>query len=101
MAKMDDIDFNELHQPGVRTGLLSRTRGDKVIWAMVVVLALVSMLVVYSSTGLLAYRYNRGNTEVYLFRQVLFIAAGLAVIYFSHRVNYTLYSRVARILFII
>jgi cell division protein FtsW len=85
----------------VSTGLLSRTRGDKVIWAMVVVLALVSMLVVYSSTGLLAYRYNRGNTEVYLFRQVLFIAAGLAVIYFSHRVNYTLYSRVARILFII
>ncbi len=85
----------------VHTGVLSRTRGDKVIWAMVVVLALVSMLVVYSSTGLLAYRYNRGNTEVYLFRQVLFIAAGLAVIYFSHRVNYTLYSRVARILFII
>jgi len=86
---------------GVHTGLLSRTRGDKVIWAMVVVLALVSMLVVYSSTGLLAYRYNRGNTEVYLFRQVIFIAAGLAVIYFSHRVNYTLYSRLARILFII
>jgi cell division protein FtsW len=93
----NDVTYNDQ----VRTGLLSRTRGDKVIWAMVVVLALVSMLVVYSSTGLLAYRYNRGNTEVYLFRQVLFIAAGLAVIYFSHRVNYTLYSRVARILFII
>jgi cell division protein FtsW len=101
MAKIDDIDFNELHQPGVRTSLLSRTRGDKVIWAVVVLLALVSMLVVYSSTGLLAYRYNRGNTEVYLFRQIMFIAAGLAVIYFSHRVNYTIYSRVARILFII
>jgi cell division protein FtsW len=102
MGKIDDIDFNELHQPATtRTGLLSRTRGDKVIWAVVVLLALVSMLVVYSSTGLLAYRYNRGNTEIYLFRQVMFIAAGLAVIYFSHRVNYTLYSRVARILFII
>jgi cell division protein FtsW len=101
MAKMDDIDFNELHQPGVRSSLLNRTRGDKVIWAVVVLLALVSMLVVYSSTGLLAYRYNRGNTEVYLFRQIMFIAAGLAVIYFSHRVNYTIYSRVARILFII
>jgi cell division protein FtsW len=103
MAKIDDIGFDELHQPApaVRAGLLSRTRGDKVIWAVVVLLALVSMLVVYSSTGLLAYRYNRGNTEVYLFRQILFIGAGLAVIYFSHRVNYTLYSRVARILFII
>ncbi|WP_207514453.1 FtsW/RodA/SpoVE family cell cycle protein [Longitalea luteola] len=82
-------------------GLLSKTRGDKVIWAIVVVLALVSMLAVYSSTGLLAYKYNRGNTEVYLFKQVIFTAAGLAIIYFSHRVNYTLYSRVARILFML
>lgn len=98
MRKTDDTAFEEM---APQNGLLSRTRGDKVIWAMVVVLALVSLLVIYSSTGLLAYRYNRGNTEVYLFRQVLFIAAGLAVIYFSHRVNYTLYSRVARILFIV
>lgn len=82
-------------------GLLNKTRGDKVIWAIVVVLALVSMLAVYSSTGLLAYKYNRGNTEVYLFKQVIFTAAGLAIIYFSHRVNYTLYSRVARILFML
>ncbi|MCS3796262.1 FtsW/RodA/SpoVE family cell cycle protein [Niastella sp. OAS944] len=83
------------------SGLLSKTRGDKVIWAIVVVLALVSMLAVYSSTGLLAYKYNRGNTEVYLFKQVVFTALGLGIIYFAHRVNYTLWSRVARILFII
>lgn len=82
-------------------GLLSKTRGDKVIWAIVIVLALVSMLAVYSSTGLLAYKYNRGNTEVYLFKQVVFTAVGLAIIYFSHRVNYTLYSRLARILFML
>lgn len=79
----------------------SRTRGDKTIWALVVVLALASLLVVYSSTGLLAYKYNKGNTEVYLFKQIAFIALGMAVIYFSHRVNYTLYSRVARILFLV
>ncbi len=59
------------------------------------------MLVVYSSTGLLAYKYNRGNTEIYLFKQIMFIIVGMAVIYFSHRVNYSLYSRVARILFLI
>jgi len=81
--------------------LLNKTKGDRVIWAIVVVLALVSVLAVYSSTGLLAYRYNRGNTEVYLFKQIAFIVIGLAVIYFSHRVNYTLYSRVARILFMV
>jgi cell division protein FtsW len=78
-----------------------KTRGDKVIWAMVILLALVSMLVVYSSTGLLAYRYNKGNTEIYLFKQVMFIIVGLTIIYFAHRVNYTLYSRWSMILFLL
>lgn len=101
MSNSRDIRFDEIAPQGVRGSLLSRTKGDKVIWAIVVVLALVSMLVVYSSTGLLAYRYNKGNTEIYLFKQVVFIALGFLVIYFSHRVNYTIYSRVARILFIV
>jgi cell division protein FtsW len=97
MTGANDISLKEANAGG----LLSKTRGDKVIWAIVIVLALVSMLAVYSSTGLLAYKYNRGNTEVYLFKQVIFTAVGLAIIYFSHRVNYTLYSRVARILFML
>src|ERR1700748_897193 len=79
----------------------SRTKGDKVIWTAVVLLAVVSLLVVYSSTGLLAYKMYKGNTEVYLFKQFAFILVGVMVIYFAHQVNYTIYSKVARILFII
>ncbi len=82
-------------------GLSDKTRGDKVIWATVVLLALVSLLAVYSSTGLLAYRHNKGNTEIYLLKQVMFITIGVALIYFAHRVNYTLYSQWSRILFIL
>jgi cell division protein FtsW len=81
--------------------LRSRTRGDKVIWTAVFLLAIVSLLVVYSSTGLLAYKTYKGNTEIYLFKQFAFIVVGLAIIYFAHQVNYTLYSRVAMILFLI
>src|SRR6185295_1421 len=81
--------------------LRSRTRGDKVIWTMVVLLAVVSLLVVYSSTGLLAYKMYKGNTEIYLFKQFAFILAGVMIIYFAHQVNYILYSRVAKILFLI
>lgn len=81
--------------------ILNKTKGDKVIWATVILLALVSMLIVYSSTGLLAYRYNKGNTEIYLFKQVMFIIIGMTIIYFAHRVNYTIYSRVAKILFLV
>lgn len=81
-------------------GLLNRTKGDRVIWAAVVLLTLVSMLVIYSSTGTLAYRLSR-SAESYLFKQFAFTAIGLFIIYFAHRVNYTLYSRIAVILFML
>jgi len=81
--------------------LSQRTRGDKVIWAAVILLALFSLLAVYSSTGLLAYKMYKGNTEIYLFRQFAFIVIGILIIYFAHQVNYIIYSKVARILFLI
>jgi cell division protein FtsW len=81
--------------------LRSRTKGDKVIWTAVVLLAVVSLLVVYSSTGLLAYKMYKGNTEIYLFKQFAFILVGIGIIYFAHQVNYTIYSRVATILFMV
>ena len=85
---------------GVTGNLLGRTRGDKVIWAIVIMLTMVSILVVYSSIGSLAYKMNK-STSSYLFKQVGFIALGVLIIYFAHRVNYTIYSRVATILFLI
>ena len=78
-----------------------RTKGDKVIWALVILLVLASLLVVYSATGSLAYKLYRGNTEIYLFKQIAFITIGMAVIYFAHRVNYTIWSKVAYFLFLI
>src|SRR5678816_4370072 len=78
-----------------------RTKGDKVIWALDNLLVLASLLVVYSATGSLAYKLYRGNTEVYLFKQITFIILGMAVIYFAHRVNYTIWSKVAYFLFVI
>lgn len=85
---------------GVTGNLLNRTKGDKVIWAIVILLTMVSILVVYSSIGSLAYRMNK-STESYLFRQVGYICLGVIIIYFAHRVNYTIYSRLSSILFII
>jgi cell division protein FtsW len=72
-----------------------------VIWALVVLLALISMLVVYSATGSLAYKNYKGNTEIYLFKQVAFIILGIGIIYFAHRVNYIIYSKIAQLLFLL
>ena len=63
-------------------------------------LALISVMVVYSATGSLAYKMNKGNTEIYLFKQLAFMLIGLFIIYFLHRVNYSIYSKVAWILFL-
>lgn len=81
--------------------LLHKTKGDKVIWAIVVILSLVSVLAVYSSTGSLAYRLQKGHTEYYLFKQLSVLALGIIIIYFAHRVNYTVYSRLAVFLFLL
>lgn len=80
--------------------LVSKTKGDKVIWATVIILTVASLLLVYSSTGSLAYRMSK-STESYLFKQFAFIILGLIIIYFAHRINYTIYSKVALILFLI
>lgn len=83
------------------SGLKEKTKGDKVIWALVIILSLVSMLVVYSATNSLAYKMYKGNNAIYLFKQLVFIVLGLSVIYFAHLVNYTIYSKVAKFLFLI
>jgi cell division protein FtsW len=101
MSYSNEIEGRVPGYKGWHHRLSHRTKGDKVIWALVVLLALISMLVVYSATGSLAYKNYRGNTEIYLFKQVAFIALGIGIIYFAHRVNYTIYSKIAQLLFIL
>lgn len=102
MSEIRDTLFSQIPSiGGMRGQLVNRTRGDKYIWGIVVLLSLISILVVYSATGSLAYKMYKGNTNVYLFKQVSFSLVGLLVIYFLHRINYTIFSRVATILFLI
>lgn len=101
MDAAKEIRFGGLKNTFNTNNLINKTKGDKVIWALVVLLTLVSLLAVYSATGSLAYKNYKGNTEIYLFKQIAFILVGIMVIYFAHLVNYTFYSRVAKIAFVI
>lgn len=94
---MDEL----LNIPTSLKGLKHKPHGDKTIWGLVLLLGLVSLLVVYSATGSLAYKMYKGNTEVYLFKQFAFIIIGFLVIYFAHRVNYTIYSKIAKLIFLL
>ena len=59
---------------------INRLKGDRKIWMVIFVLTFISILVVYSSTGALAFRRANGNTTYYFFKQVLIQAAGFMFI---------------------
>lgn len=80
--------------------LLNKTKGDQVIWAVVMVLSLISLLAVYSSTGSLAYRSEK-NSSYFLIKQVMVLGLGLLIIYWVHNINYTKFAKVAVLLYFI
>lgn len=76
-------------------------KGDRVIWAVVLLLAICSILVVYSSIVTLAYKYQGGNTEFFLFKHSIILGVGFMLMYFAHKVNYRYYSRISQIALIL
>jgi cell division protein FtsW len=77
--------------------LVSRIKGDKVIWVIVLLLSLVSVLVVYSSVVSLAYRSHSGNATYYLIKHTIIILFGFLIIYLTHNIKYTYYSRISQV----
>ncbi len=80
--------------------LLKRTKGDQVIWGVVLVLSFISLLAVYSSTGSLAYRMDK-NSSYYLVKQLMVLALGLLIIYWVHKINYTKFAKIAVVLYLL
>jgi cell division protein FtsW len=79
------------------TGELKKyIKGDRIIWAVLVALTCLSLLVVYSSTGALAYRQQGGNTSHYFLRQLMFQCAGYgAILIMLNYIPVRLYNRIA------
>ena len=70
-------------------------QGDRVIWAVVFALSLISILVVYSSIGTLAYKRTESPESV-LIKHAITVLVGLAAIWFAHRVDYRYYSKLSQ-----
>lgn len=63
-------------------------KGDKVLWYIIIILMLASVMVVYSSTGQLAYREKGGNTSFYLIKQLILMLGCIGVIIGLQSVHY-------------
>jgi len=71
-------------------------QGDQIIWAIVFALALVSVFVVYSATGALAYR-NMESIEHYLFKHMALIGLSLGAMWVAHKIDYRYYSKLSKL----
>jgi len=71
-------------------------KGDLTLWVILIFLSLISLVIVYSATGKLAYREADGNTMYYLIRQVAFILVGFGIMLFLVNVlPVTLYFKIS------
>ena len=71
-------------------------QGDRVIWAVVFALSLISILVVYSSIGTLAYKRS-SSTESYLLKHTFMVVLGLGAMWVAHKIDYRYYSKLSRL----
>ncbi len=70
-------------------------KGDPVIWVVVFALSLISILVVYSATGTLAFK-RMINPESYLIKHTLLVGVGLFCMWVAHKIDYRYYSKISR-----
>ncbi len=71
-------------------------QGDPVIWAVVFALSIISVLVVYSSIGTLAYK-RTVSPEMILIKHTFMVCLGLASMWFAHKIDYRYYSKISRL----
>ncbi len=81
--------------------ILYRLKGDKVIWITVFLLAVISILAIYSSASGLAYRMSGGDTESYVLKHAITLGIGMVVMFMIHRIDYRIFGRLSNILFLL
>jgi cell division protein FtsW len=77
--------------------LINSLKGDKVIWAFVVLLALFSFMPVFSASSNLAYmRHGSGNAITYLIKHSAHVFIGFFVIYKVHKIPYHYFRGISK-----
>jgi len=72
--------------------ILKNIEGDRAIWAIVVFMALLSFMPVYSASTNLVYVANSGTTTYHLVKHVILLFFGFLIIYGVHKIPYRYFS---------
>ncbi|AYA36968.1 cell division protein FtsW [Hymenobacter oligotrophus] len=79
----------------IKNWLQRNLKGDPILWVIVLIFSVISILVVYSATGTLAYKKMGGNTEYFLIKHAGLIFVGLFSAWLAHLIDYRHYSRLS------
>ncbi len=81
----------------VKAWVQKNLKGDPVIWGIILCFSLISILVVYSAIGSLAYKMMKGDTEHYLFKHSFLVFLSLACMWIAHKIDYKYYSKLSKL----
>jgi len=80
-------------------GFLTSLEGDRTIWALLSMLAVLSFLPVYSASSNLVYVVNKGTTLGYFLKHAVLLFIGFVIIYGVHKIPYKYVSAASVLLF--
>ena len=78
--------------------LFKNLKGDRLIWAIVSLLAILSFLPVYSAASNLAYRSAGGSTFGFFIKHLVHLALGFAIMYGVHKIPYRYFKGLSLIM---
>lgn len=78
--------------------ILKNIKGDKLIWAIVTLLAIFSFLPVYSAASNLAYTSTSGSTFAFFVKHFMHLLLGFLIIYGVHRIPYRYFKGLSMVM---
>lgn len=78
--------------------ILRNIKGDRTLWVIAIILALFSLLPVYSASSNLAFLYGSGNTLGMLAKHGIHLTLGLILMYGAHKINYRHFGPISLVL---
>ena len=78
--------------------LFKNIKGDRLIWAIVALLAILSFLPVYSAASNLAYKTVGGNTFAFFVKHFVHLILGFGIMYGIHKIPYRYFKGLSLIM---
>ncbi|AJR02282.1 FtsW/RodA/SpoVE family cell cycle protein [Siansivirga zeaxanthinifaciens] len=78
--------------------LYNNIKGDRLIWAIVALMAILSFLPVYSAASNLAYKGDNGNTFGFFIKHFVHLFLGFAIMYGVHKIPYRYFKGLSLIM---